>query len=81
MEHGHGFVAIRQRLTVRKSLGGLLTDERCQVLDAAGQPIAGLYALGEATGFGGGGMNGKRTLEGTLLGGCVFTAREFARQL
>ena len=80
-QKGHKFVAVRQRLTVRKSLGGLLTDERCQVLDSAGQPIDGLFALGEATGFGGGGMNGKRTLEGTLLGGCVFTAREFARQL
>lgn len=72
-------VALRLRLLSRKSLGGLVTNDDCRVLDRQGQPIAGLYALGEAAGFGGGGMNGKRTLEGTLLGGCVFTARAFAR--
>jgi len=49
-----------------------------RVVDGVGQPIPGLYALGEAAGFGGGGMNGKRTLEGTLLGGCVLGAGQFA---
>ena len=45
---------------------------------ATGEPLPGLYALGEAAGFGGGGMNGRRALEGTLLGGCVLGARQFA---
>jgi hypothetical protein len=49
------------------------------VLNAAGQPIAGLYAVGEAAGFGGGGANGKRSLEGTFLPGCILTARAAAR--
>lgn len=71
-------VALRLRLLSRKSLGGIVTDGDCRVLDRQAQPIPGLYAIGEAAGFGGGGMNGKRTLEGTLLGGCVFTARAFA---
>ena len=48
------------------------------VLHPDGHPIPGLYALGEAAGFGGGGMNGRRTLEGTLLGGCILGARQFA---
>lgn len=77
---GVDLVAIRQRLVVRKSLGGILTDGACRVLTPAGQAVPGLYAIGEAAGFGGGGMNGKRTLEGTLLSGCVLTARELARQ-
>jgi hypothetical protein len=71
-------VAIRLRLLSRKSLSGLLTELDGQVLTAAGDPIPGLYALGEAAGFGGGGMNGRRALEGTLLGGCILGARQFA---
>ena len=60
----------------RKSLGGIQTDLACRVLRAEdGEPIPGLYAVGEAAGFGGGGMHGKRSLEGTFLGGCVFTGR------
>ncbi len=60
----------------RKSLGGIQTDLACRVLRGAdGEPIPGLYAVGEAAGFGGGGMHGKRSLEGTFLGGCVFTGR------
>lgn len=74
-------VAIRLRPVVRKSLGGIETDEACRVVRPDGSVLPGLYAIGEAAGFGGGGMNGKRTLEGTLLGGCIFTARELARQL
>jgi predicted oxidoreductase len=69
-------VAIRLQVMARKSLGGIQTDLACRVLDAeGGEPIPGLYAIGEAAGFGGGGMHGKRSLEGTFLGGCVFTGR------
>lgn len=74
------FVAIREFILSRKSLGGIQTDLGCRVLtepDASGQQAAipGLYAIGEAAGFGGGGMHGHRSLEGTFLGGCVITAR------
>jgi len=72
---------MRLRPVVRKSLGGILTDERCRALRADGSVVPGLYAIGEAAGFGGGGMHGRRTLEGTLLGGCVLTARDLARNL
>jgi predicted oxidoreductase len=69
-------IAIRLQVMARKSLGGIQTDLACRVLRAEdGQPIPGLYAVGEAAGFGGGGMHGKRSLEGTFLGGCVFTGR------
>ncbi len=69
-------IAIRLQVMARKSLGGIQTDLACRVLRGDdGQPIPGLYAVGEAAGFGGGGMHGKRSLEGTFLGGCVFTGR------
>ncbi len=68
-------VAIREFIVCRKSLGGIQTDLNGQVVDTHNQPIAGLYAAGETTGFGGGGMNGLRALEGTFLGGCVFSGR------
>jgi predicted oxidoreductase len=69
-------IAIRLQVMARKSLGGIQTDLACRVLRARdGEPIRGLYAVGEAAGFGGGGMHGKRSLEGTFLGGCVFTGR------
>ena len=69
-------IAIRLQVMARKSLGGIQTDLGCRVLRAAdGEPIPGLYAVGEAAGFGGGGVHGKRSLEGTFLGGCVFTGR------
>ncbi|HEY2767691.1 MAG TPA: FAD-binding dehydrogenase [Solirubrobacteraceae bacterium] len=69
-------IAIRLQVMARKSLGGIQTDLGCRVLRARdGEPIPGLYAVGEAAGFGGGGMHGKRSLEGTFLGGCVFTGR------
>ena len=74
-------IAIREFIISRKSLGGIQTDLDCRVLDARGDPIAGLYAAGEAAGFGGGGMNGLRGLEGTFLGGCVFGARRAAAAL
>jgi uncharacterized protein len=69
-------IAIRLQVMARKSLGGIQTDLACRVLRGSdGVPVPGLYAVGEAAGFGGGGMHGKRSLEGTFLGGCVFTGR------
>jgi uncharacterized protein len=69
-------IAIRLQVMARKSLGGIQTDLGCRALRAAdGSPLPGLYAVGEAAGFGGGGMHGKRSLEGTFLGGCVFSGR------
>ncbi len=69
-------IAIRLQVMARKSLGGIQTDLACRVLRSSdGEPVPGLYAVGEAAGFGGGGMHGKRSLEGTFLGGCVFTGR------
>jgi predicted oxidoreductase len=69
-------IAIRLQVMARKSLGGIQTDLACRVLRGSdGEPVPGLYAIGEAAGFGGGGMHGKRSLEGTFLGGCVFTGR------
>ena len=73
-------VAIREFIISRKSMGGLQTDLSCRVLDRAGQPIPGLYAAGESAGFGGGGMNGKRGLEGTFLGGCLLGGRIAGRE-
>lgn len=74
-------IAIREFIVSRKSLGGILTDLDSAVLDASGEPIPGLYAAGEAAGFGGGGMHGLRALEGTFLGGCIFSARRAARAI
>jgi predicted oxidoreductase len=68
-------IAIRMTVMARKSLGGIQTDLSSRVLRADGEPIGGLYAVGEAAGFGGGGMHGRRSLEGTFLGGCVFSGR------
>jgi len=68
-------MAIREFIISRKSMGGLQTDLESRVLDRKGRPIPGLFAAGEAAGFGGGGMNGKRGLEGTFLGGCLFGGR------
>jgi hypothetical protein len=68
-------IAIREFIISRKSMGGLQTDLSSRVLGHGGQPIAGLYAAGESAGFGGGGMNGKRGLEGTFLGGCLLGGR------
>lgn len=74
-------IAIRQFVISRKSLGGIQTDLQSRVLDQSGNPITGLYAVGEAAGFGGGGVHGLRALEGTFLGGCVLTARYAARSI
>lgn len=75
------FIAIHMQLITRKSLGGLRTDLHSRVLDSDNQPIAGLYCVGEAAGFGGGNSNGKRSLEGTFLPGCILTARAAARSI
>jgi len=75
-------IAIREFILSRKSLGGIQTDLQCRVLRAAGaQPIPGLYAVGEAAGFGGGGIHGKASLEGTFLGGCVLSGRLAGRSI
>jgi predicted oxidoreductase len=74
-------IAIRLHFISRKSMGGLQTDLQCRVLNRAGQPMPGLYAVGEAAGFGGGGASGKRSLEGTFLSGCILTARKAAAHL
>jgi predicted oxidoreductase len=68
-------IAVRLNILTRKTLGGLETDLSARVLRADGQPLPGLYAVGEAAGFGGGGMHGYRALEGTFLGGCLFSGR------
>jgi predicted oxidoreductase len=72
-------IAVRLHILTRKSLGGLQTNLDAQVLDAAGQPVPGLYAAGEVAGFGGGGMHGYRALEGTFLGGCLYSGRTAGR--
>ncbi|TIV15764.1 MAG: FAD-binding protein, partial [Mesorhizobium sp.] len=66
-------------ILTRKTLGGLETDLDSRVLDATGQPVPGLYAVGEVAGFGGGGMHGYAALEGTFLGGCIFSGRSAGR--
>jgi predicted oxidoreductase len=72
-------IAVRLHILTRKTLGGLHTDLDSQVLDAAGDPIPGLYAAGEVAGFGGGGYHGYNALEGTFLGGCIFSGRAAGR--
>ncbi len=68
-------IAIREFILSRKTLGGIQTDLQSRVLDKLGKPMLGLYAVGEVAGFGGGGMHGHRSLEGTFLGGCIVTAK------
>ncbi|HET8908749.1 MAG TPA: FAD-binding dehydrogenase [Ktedonobacterales bacterium] len=72
-------IAVRLHILTRKTLGGLETDLSARVLDANGQPISALYAAGEVAGFGGGGVHGYRALEGTFLGGCIFSGRTAGR--
>jgi len=80
------FIAIRSFIVSRKSLGGIQTNLNCEVLnkpDKEGKQsiIPGLYAIGEAAGFGGGGIHGYRSLEGTFLGSCVITGRKCAEAI
>ena len=72
-------VAVRLSILTRKTLGGLETDLSARVLREGGEPLPGLYAAGEVAGFGGGGMHGYRALEGTFLGGCLFSGRVAGR--
>ncbi|ETT62442.1 FAD-binding dehydrogenase [Paenibacillus sp. FSL H8-0457] len=80
LDPAHGpLIAVRLHILSRKTLGGLQTDLSGRVLSGSGEPVPGLYAVGEAAGFGGGGVHGYRALEGTFLGGCLFTGRQAGR--
>ncbi len=80
LDPAHGpLIAVRLHILTRKSLGGLETNLDGQVLTADGRTMDGLFAVGEAAGFGGGGMHGYRALEGTFLGGCLFSGRTAGR--
>ena len=74
-------IAIREFILSRKTLGGIQTNLNCEVLDGQGNPMPGLFAVGEAAGFGGGGMHGQGSLEGTFLGGCILTGRVAAHYI
>jgi predicted oxidoreductase len=74
-------IAVRLSILTRKTLGGVETDLSGRVLRADGQPLPGLYAAGEVAGFGGGGVHGYRALEGTFLGGCLFSGRVAGRDV
>ena len=74
-------IAVKLHVLTRKSLGGIQTDLSSRALGATGNPIPGLYAVGEAAGFGGGGVHGYRSLEGTFLGGCLFTGLQAGRAI
>ncbi|MBA8837956.1 FAD-binding dehydrogenase [Ochrobactrum sp. RH2CCR150] len=72
-------IAVKLHILTRKTLGGLHTNLQSAVLGEDGEPIPGLYAAGEAAGFGGGGYHGYNALEGTFLGGCIFSGRAAGR--
>ncbi len=72
-------IAVKLHVVTRKSLGGIETDLSARALGADGEPVPGLYAAGEASGFGGGGVHGYRALEGTFVGGCLFSGRTAGR--
>ncbi|MGE8036095.1 FAD-binding dehydrogenase [Lysinibacillus sp. KCTC 33748] len=74
-------IAVRLNILTRKTLGGLQTNLNGAVLGADGQPVPGLFAAGEVSGFGGGGVHGYRALEGTFVGGCLFSGRQVGRYL
>lgn len=82
LDPAHGPLhAVRLSLLTRKTLGGVATDLEGRVLRPDGEVLPGLWAVGEAAGFGGGGVHGHRALEGTFLGGCLFTGRTAGRAL
>jgi predicted oxidoreductase len=72
-------IAVKLNILTRKTLGGFETDLDSRVFGSNGEIIGGLYAAGEAAGFGGGGVHGYRSLEGTFLGGCLFGGRQAGR--
>lgn len=74
-------IAVRLNILTRKTLGGLQTNLNGAVLGMDGQPVPGLFAAGEVSGFGGGGVHGYRALEGTFVGGCLFSGRQVGRYL
>ncbi|MDN5746264.1 MAG: FAD-binding dehydrogenase, partial [Nocardioidaceae bacterium] len=74
-------IAVRLNILTRKTLGGVTTDLSSRAVDAAGQVVPGLYAAGEVAGFGGGGVHGYNALEGTFLGGCIFSGRAAGRAI
>jgi len=73
-------IAVKLSVLTRKTLGGLQTDLSSRVLQPDGEPLPGVYAAGEVAGFGGGGVHGYRALEGTFLGGCIFSGRIAGRE-
>lgn len=82
LDPGHGpLIAVRLRLLTRKTLGGIETDLQGRALTLGGEPLPGLWAAGEASGFGGGGMHGNNALEGTFLGGCIFSGLTAGRAM
>ncbi|MEJ6393720.1 FAD-binding dehydrogenase [Gymnodinialimonas sp. 2305UL16-5] len=82
LDPAHGpLIAVRLNIITRKSLGGLHTDLTGQCLRADGTPLPGLFAAGEAAGFGGGGYHGHNALEGTFLGGCIFSGKVLGETL
>jgi predicted oxidoreductase len=82
LDPAHGpLIAVRLNILSRKTLGGLETDLDGRCLAADGSPVPGLYAAGEVAGFGGGGVHGYNALEGTFLGGCIFSGRAVGRAL
>jgi hypothetical protein len=72
-------IAVKLHVLTRKTLGGIQTDLDSRALGADGSPVEGLYAAGEVAGFGGGGVHGYNALEGTFLGGCLFSGRAAGR--
>ena len=76
---GGPLVAVRLWTLTRKTLGGIQTDLEGRALKPSGEPLPGLFAAGEAAGFGGGGMHGYKALEGTFLGGCLFSGLRAAQ--
>jgi predicted oxidoreductase len=74
-------IAVKLHILTRKTLGGIQTDLASRALGPDGRPVPGLYAAGEVAGFGGGGVHGYNALEGTFLGGCLFTGRAAGRAL
>jgi uncharacterized protein len=82
LDPNHGpLIAVRLNILTRKTLGGIHTNLDSQVLDSKEEPVPGLYAAGEAAGFGGGGYHGNNALEGTFLGGCIFSALQASHHI
>lgn len=82
LDPAHGpLIAVRLNILTRKTLGGIQTNLESQAMHADGTPFPGLYAAGEVAGFGGGGVHGYNALEGTFLGGCIFSGRAAGRAL